>query len=108
MIPITITIMSTAQFRPTPGRTASGRTPDGQPLTIRNCPLHVDATITGIRLDARHRFRMLELGLRVGTTVRVTQRSNAGGRVVARGAERIALDGATANSIMLDLAVANA
>ncbi|RSX55841.1 Ferrous iron transport protein A [Bifidobacterium dolichotidis] len=95
--------MSNQKFRSTPGRAPAGQTPDGKPLTVRDCPLHVDATITGIRLDPQHRFRMLELGLRVGTTIRVTQRSNAGGRVVARGPERIALDGQTAASILLNL-----
>lgn len=73
--------------------------PSPTALTIRNCPLHTDVMITAIHLDERHHFRMLELGLREGTILRVTQRSNFHGRVVARGTERIALDGLTAQSI---------
>lgn len=69
--------------------------------TVRDCPLGVDMAIVSIDIDERHRFRMLELGLRRGTVIRVTQRSNFHGRVVAKGAERIALDGATAARIRL-------
>lgn len=68
-------------------------------MTLRDAPLQRDVTISAIHLDERHRFRMLELGLRAGTVVRVTQKASFGGRVVARGNERIALDGATARSI---------
>ncbi|PAU69182.1 Ferrous iron transport protein A [Bifidobacterium italicum] len=69
------------------------------PLTVENCPLDEDMAITAIDVDERHRFRMLELGLRAGTVIRVVQRANFGGRVVARGTERIALDGRTASRI---------
>lgn len=67
--------------------------------TLADCPRNADATITNIDLDERHRFRLLELGLRVGTDLRVTQHGSFGGRVIARGAERIALDGGTARRI---------
>ncbi|MBM6699276.1 ferrous iron transport protein A [Bifidobacterium pullorum subsp. saeculare] len=70
-----------------------------EPTTLRDCPLRADLVVTGIDLDERHRFRLLELGLRVGTVLRVVQRGNFGGRVVARGSERIALDGGTARAI---------
>ncbi|PAU67250.1 FeoA family protein [Bifidobacterium criceti] len=66
------------------------------PLTVEHCPLDADMTITAIDIDERHRFRMLELGLRVGTIIRVIQKSNFGGRVIAKGTERIAIDGHTA------------
>lgn len=69
------------------------------PLTVENCPMDEDMAITAIDVDSRHRFRMLELGLRAGTVIRVVQRANFGGRVVAKGTERIALDGGTASRI---------
>ncbi|NEG69337.1 FeoA family protein [Bifidobacterium choloepi] len=68
-------------------------------LTVRTAPLGVDVVIESIGLDERHRFRMLELGLRSGTVVRVIQKANFGGRVVAKGYERIAIDGKTAAAI---------
>ena len=61
-------------------------------MTVEDCPLHVDMVITAIDIDERHRFRR-------GTVIRVTQRSNFHGRVVAKGTERIALDGQTAAHI---------
>ena len=69
------------------------------PMTLEQCPLNTDMVIEGIGLDDRHRFRMRELGLRDGVTVRVIQKSNFGGRVVAKATERIALDKATADCI---------
>lgn len=71
--------------------------------TLRNCALNVDMTIHSVDLDERHRFRMLELGLRAGTIVRVIQKSIFGGRVVAKGTERIALDGQTASHIHVEV-----
>lgn len=77
--------------------------PEREPeaLTAETCPVRQDMTITEIRMDARHRLRMLELGIRVGAVTRVTQRSNFGGRVLAVGTGRIAIDGATARSIVV-------
>ena len=82
--------------------TSPSNAPDGAHVTdttVETCPLHVDMVITAIDIDERHRFRMLELGLRRGTVIRVTQRPNFHGRVVAKGTERIALDGQTAAHI---------
>lgn len=67
--------------------------------TLDACPLDTDVTITQVDIDERHRFRLLELGLRAGCCIRVVQRSNFRGRVVARGTERIAIDGWTARRI---------
>lgn len=61
--------------------------------------MNSDMVITGIDLDSRHGFRLEELGLRRGTTIRVVQRSAFGGRVLARGPERIAVDAGTARRI---------
>lgn len=65
--------------------------------------MRTDVVVDGIDLDDRHRFRLMELGLRVGTTLRVVQHGSFGGRVVARGPERIALDGGTARSIIVHI-----
>ena len=48
-------------------------------------------------------LRMREIGLRPGGTVRVTQRAAFGGRVVAIGAARLAVDGETAGCIDVEL-----
>lgn len=71
-------------------------------MTLDACPLHMDVTITGIDIDERYRFRMLELGLRAGSIIRVTQHSNFHGRVIAKGTERIAIDGVTARHIFVE------
>ncbi len=63
--------------------------------------------VTGVRMDERHVLRMLELGIRAGGLVRVTQRSNFGGRVIAIGTGRIAVDAATAQSITVRSAEPN-
>ena len=42
-----------------------------------------------------------EMGLRTGTMLTVIQRTNFGGRVVASGTQRIAIDGGTARSIFV-------
>lgn len=68
-------------------------------MTLEDCPVGQDMRVTGVRMDERHVLRMLELGIRVGGLVRVTQRSNFGGRVIAIGTGRIAIDAATAQSI---------
>lgn len=67
--------------------------------TLEECPVGQDMRVTGVRMDERHVLRMLELGIRAGGLVRVTQRSNFGGRVIAIGTGRIAIDAATAQSI---------
>lgn len=68
-------------------------------MTLRDCPLGEPVLIDAIDLDERHRFRLREIGLAPGTSLKVTQHGIFGGRVVARNSERIALDGGTARSI---------
>ena len=70
-------------------------------MSVSSCPLHEDHVIDSVRLDDSHRFRLSELGLRPGQHVRVIQRCAFGGRVLARGSERIALDSATARTIIV-------
>ncbi|MFR7426343.1 MAG: FeoA family protein [Bifidobacterium pullorum] len=74
-------------------------TPTRGPRTLVGCRAGDTVIVDGIDLDERHRFRLMELGLRAGVVIRVVQRSGFGGRVVARGPERIALDGGTARAI---------
>lgn len=74
-------------------------TPTRGPRTLAGCRAGDTVIVDGIDLDERHRFRLMELGLRAGVIIRVVQRSGFGGRVVARGPERIALDGGTARAI---------
>lgn len=71
----------------------------GTDTRASDCPLNSDMVITGIDMDVRHGFRLEELGLRRGTVIRVVQRSAFGGRVLARGPERIAVDAGTARRI---------
>lgn len=68
-------------------------------MTLRTCPRGARVVISHVSLDDRHRFRLAELGLNTGTELHVTQRSVFGGRVVACGSERLAVDGATAGAI---------
>ena len=73
--------------------------PAAGPRTLAGCRAGDTVIVDSVDLDERHRFRLMELGLRTGVTIRVVQRSGFGGRVVARGPERIALDGGTARAI---------
>ena len=68
-------------------------------LTLRDCPRDAHVLIGTIDLDERHRFRLCEIGLTPGAGLRVVQRGMFGGRVIAFGTERIALDGDTARAI---------
>ena len=68
-------------------------------LTLLDCPRDAHVLIDTIDLDERHRFRLCEIGLAPGTSLKVVQRGMFGGRVIAFGTERIALDGDTARAI---------
>lgn len=83
----------------TPPASPGTATPTRGPCTLASCRAGDTVIVDGIDLDERHRFRLMELGLRAGVIIRVVQRSGFGGRVVARGPERIALDGGTARAI---------
>lgn len=68
-------------------------------MDLAHCPLDIDVTVLAVDPTCDACLRMRELGLRVGTCVRVTQQGPAGSRVVAVGASRVALDAATAARI---------
>lgn len=68
-------------------------------MLLSDCPLGADLTVVALDPGCGDCLRMRELGLRVGTCVRVTHRGPAGSRVVAVGATRVALDSLTAAQI---------
>lgn len=68
-------------------------------MDLAGCPLHMDVVVRSVDLPADVRVRMWELGLHEGVVVRATHRGPAGGRVVAVGGSRLALDGATATRV---------
>jgi ferrous iron transport protein A len=70
-------------------------------VSLRDAKPGKPYTMTGTSLDDRHAFRLEEMGLRKGTMLTVIQRTNFGGRVVASGTQRIAIDGGTARSIFV-------
>jgi ferrous iron transport protein A len=65
-------------------------------MTLRESPPGAQLRVTCVRLPAAAALRLHEMGIRLGTLAHVTQRAAFGGRVVAVGASRYALDGATA------------
>jgi ferrous iron transport protein A len=65
-------------------------------MTLPESPPGAELRVTGVRLPAADAFRLQEMGVRLGTRTRVTQRAAFGGRVIAVAGSRFALDGATA------------
>ena len=65
-------------------------------MTLPESPLGAELRVTGVRLTSADAFRLQEMGLRIGTRTRVTQRAAFGGRVIAVAGSRFALDGHTA------------
>jgi ferrous iron transport protein A len=67
--------------------------------TLATCPPDVGLVVDAVTGDPVRRRRLAELGVRRGAAVRVLSRTAGGGRIVAAGAARIALDGATARDV---------
>ncbi|KGM12835.1 FeoA family protein [Cellulomonas bogoriensis] len=63
-------------------------------MDLLTCPLTTPVRV--VRTGEAPALRLEELGVRPGTTVQVVQRTPFGGRVLAVGADRIAVDRATA------------
>ncbi|MCL2455786.1 MAG: ferrous iron transport protein A [Micrococcales bacterium] len=61
-------------------------------MNLSALPAGRDARIVGLDVEPGLALRMGELGLRVGTVVRVTHHGGLAGRVVAVGSDRFALD----------------
>jgi ferrous iron transport protein A len=58
-----------------------------------------EARVVAVRGTGDARFRLLEIGLRPGATLRVVQRAGVGGRLVAIDCGRIAIDAETSRDI---------
>ena len=65
-------------------------------MTLPESPVGAELRVTGVRLPAADAFRLEEMGVRLGTRARVTQRAAFGGRVIAVSGSRFALDAETA------------
>lgn len=74
-------------------------------MCLLDCPLGQAATLCNVAADPALRRRLAELGLRCGMRVTATQRTSGGGRVVAAGDARLALDRTSAAALQV---VANA
>jgi ferrous iron transport protein A len=59
--------------------------------------------VVGVELDPGRVLRLRELGIVPGAVVRVTHRAAFGGRVVAVGATRFAVDAGTARSLRVEM-----
>jgi ferrous iron transport protein A len=70
-------------------------------MDLAHWPTGTDARVLAVDIPDAARFRAGELGLRPGALVRVTHRAAFGGRVVAVGAARFAVDAATCARIEL-------
>ena len=71
-------------------------------MNLGQLPPGADGVVTGLEAAPAHRLRLAELGFRLGQSVRVTHRAAFGGRVVAIGADRFALDRATCARVQVD------
>ncbi len=68
-------------------------------MQLRTCPPGADVEVVSVGLQDAALLRASELGLRVGTTLRVLHRGPLGARVVALGGARLAIDGGTAAGV---------
>ena len=71
-------------------------------MHLGSCEVGQDVEVREVSAPPSARLRMREVGLRAGAVVRITQRGPFGGRVVAVGGSRIALDAATAAAILVE------
>lgn len=71
-------------------------------MNLGQLPTMTDGRVTGVDLPDTQRLRMAEMGLRLGTVLHVTHRAAFGGRVVAIGADRFAVDAVTCSAITVD------
>lgn len=71
-------------------------------MDLAHWPTGTDARVLAVDVGAAARLRVGELGLRPGAVVRVTHRAAFGGRVVAIGAQRFAVDAATCARVVVE------
>ena len=70
-------------------------------VCLLDCPLGQAALLCNVAADPALRRRLAELGLRCGMSVTATQRTSGGGRVVAAGDTRVALDRTAASALQV-------
>lgn len=68
-------------------------------MRLSRYPTDVDAEVLAVGVPDAAQLRLREIGVREGSTVRVTHLAPFGGRVLAVGASRIAVDRMTADLI---------
>ncbi|MFF1530850.1 ferrous iron transport protein A [Cellulomonas sp. NPDC058312] len=71
-------------------------------MDLGELPPHTPGRVRAVGLEPAHRLRLAELGIRPGARLRVTHRAAFGGRVLAVGADRFALDATTCARIQVD------
>lgn len=68
--------------------------------SLTHLPLHQECVLSALPpLPQEQTRRLQELGFREGMAFRVTQKTAGGGRVVAFGSTRYAIDGLTASTL---------
>ncbi len=72
-------------------------------MNLADLPPRTRAVVTGIDAHGSLALRYRELGLRDGAAVEVTQLAAFGGRVIALGADRFALDRTTCRRISVEV-----
>ena len=70
-------------------------------MTLERCPVGSEVEIRRVTIEERYRFRLGELGLREHERIRVLQKTSFGGRVLAHGRDRMAVDGDTVSHIVV-------
>lgn len=68
-------------------------------MKLNKCELGKDLVIESIHLDEEHCFRLREIGLTNGANIKVCQKCAFGGRLIAKGSERIGISKKIAESI---------
>jgi ferrous iron transport protein A len=70
-------------------------------VTLHQAPVGASVRVTNLAEHPRSR-RLAELGLRPGATVDVLRRTSGGGRLLGLGTARLAVDRATASSVVVE------
>jgi ferrous iron transport protein A len=68
-------------------------------MQLHTCAPGAEVEVVALGLHESAQLRAGELGLRVGSRVRVLHRGPLGARVIALGGSRLAIDGATAAGV---------
>ena len=71
-------------------------------MHLGECLLDQDVVVVTVDLPQEFRLRMYEIGVHAGAVLRVTHRGPSGGRVVAVGGARLALDAATTTTVQVE------